>query len=516
MLFFFGGGIFFNQNTTTEPMWLCVHDPADSGKVGKAFANWPTTHWEFDFTRHGSPVLDRDVLIVSGGQGNARFPLFVGMESADFVMFYFEGDNPAQFGPGQHYVTLEQLPPHLRNASVEQAVVAIELTTQNPANSNAVQRFGRYEDHTVMGIPFLLVTPIDSIRLKTAAGISGGHGDDRLIPFQRRLVRNNQPTTEDRLSGMVIGGCPFDEERHPPQGISQWTEQFLRVQADSQRINAAHLTLPRMWSCIHDSYRYSGSQLIDLYEFMEGVMSDAETGGAAAARVSSAWEAHISATNSRARMGNSGAGGLANLFRDYGINNGFSVGSIKEVDDVFSHQSPDHHYLFRAKPCNPRNVIDPLARGGEWVEYLAPDVTETINRFCQGFTVDSMIQRQLVPEIEYRHLLITRRINNARLLSKDTYTGSMAVTDWLFTRMRAEHWDIENYPRAVSANPQDRLHIYAVEGPFNSNLVLANTNDVYGRRTRDRIDLYRCTDGVFLGQPLADLLGVAFMTPLAN
>ncbi len=505
-------------------MWLCVHDPADSGKVGNAFANWPTTHWEFDFTRHGSPVLDRDVLIVSGGQGNTRFPLFVEMESADFVMFYFEGDNPEQFGPGQHYVTLDQLPPHLRNASVEQAVVAIELTTQNPANSNAVQRFGRYEDHTVMGIPFLLVTPIDSIRLRTAAGIAGGHGDDRLIPFQRRLVRNNQPTTEDRLSGMVIGGCPFDEERHPPQGISQWTEQFLRVQSDSQRINAAHLTLPRMWSCIHDSYRYSGSQLTDLYEFMEGVMSDAETNGAAAARESSAWDAHISATNSRARMGGSGTGGLANLFREYGVNNGFSVGSIKEVDDVFSHQSPDHHYLFRAKPCNPRNVIDPLARGGEWVEYLAPDVTGTIDRFCHGFTMDSRILSQLLPEIEDRHLLITRRLPLPRdprkppgyALSKDTYTGSMAVTDWLFTRRRAEHWDIEKYPRAVSTNPQHRLHIYAVEIPTESTQVSVSTNDVYGRRTRDRIDLYRCTDGVFLGQPLADLLGVAFMTPLAN
>jgi len=497
-------------------MWLCVHDPADSGKVESAFADWPRTHWEFDFTRHGSPVLDRDVIIVSGAHGGERFPLFDGMESADFVMFYFEGDNPAQFGPGQHYVTLDQLPQALLDASIEQAVVAIELTTQNPANSNAVQRFGRYEDHTFIGIPFLLVSPLESIRLKTAAGIAGGHGDDRLIPFQRRLVQNNQPTTEDRLSGMVIGGCPFDEERHPPQGISQWTEQFLRVQADSQRINAAHLTLPRMWSCIHDSYRYSGSQLTDLYEFMEGVMSDAETNGAAAARESSTWDAHISATNSRARMGNSGTGGLANLFRGFGAKNGFSVGSIKEVDDVFSHQSPDHHYLFRANPCNPRNVIEPLARGGEWVEYLAPDVTGTIDRFCHGFTMDSRILSQLLPEIEDRHLLITRRMKEARRLSKDTYTGSMAVTDWLFTRRRAEHWNIEKYPRAVSTNPQHRLHIYAVEGPFGSTQVLANTNDVYGRRTRDRMDLYRCADGVFLGQPLADLLGVAFMTPLAN
>ena len=497
-------------------MWLCVHDPADSAKVERAFAEWPNTHWEFDFTRHGSPILDRDVLIVSGRHENTRFPLFENIESADFVMFYFERDNPPMFGPGQHHVTLDELPEDLLNASSEQAVVAIELTTQNPGNSNAVQRFGRYEDHTAMGIPFLLVTPIDSIRLRTAAGISGGHGDDRLIPFQRRLVRNNQPTTEDRLSGMAIGGCPFDEKRHPPQGISQWTEQFLRVQSDSQRINAAHLTLPRMWSCIHDSYRYSGSQLTDLYEFMERVMSDAETNGVAAARESSAWDAHISATNSRARMGNSGTGGLANLFRGFGASNGFSVGSVKEVDDVFSHQSPDHHYLFRAKPCTPKNVIDPLVRGGEWVEYLARDVTGTINHFCQGFTMDSEILSQLLPEIEDRHLLITRRMKEARRLSKDTYTGSMAVTDWLFTRRRAKHWDIEKYPRAVSTNPQHRLHIYAVEGPFGSTQVLANTNDVYGRRTRDRMDLYRCADGVFLGQPLADLLGVAFMTPLAN
>ena len=130
--------------------------------------------------------------------------------------------------------------------------------------------------------------------------------------------------------------------------------------------------------------------------------------------------------------------------------------------------------------------------------------------------MDSRILSQLLPEIEDRHLLITRRMTEARRLSKDTYAGSMAVTDWLFTRRRAGHWDIEKYPRAVSTNPQHRLHIYAVEGPFGSAQVLANTNDVYGRRTRDRMDLYRCADGVFLGQPLADLLGVAFMTPLAN
>jgi hypothetical protein len=256
--------------------------------------------------------------------------------------------------------------------------------------------------------------------------------------------------------------------------------------------------------------------LTELYEFMEGVMSDAETNGAEKARESPAWNAHISATNSRARMGNPGTGGLAHFFKDYGANNGFSVGSIKEVDDIFSHQSPDHHYLFRAKPCNPSNIFDPLARGGEWAEYLGPDVTGTINHFCQGFTMDSEILSQLLPEIEDRHLLITRRMKEARRFSKDTYTGSMAVTDWLFTRKRAEHWDIEEYPRAVSTNPQHRLHIYAVEGPFGSTQVLANTNDVYGRRTRDRIDLYRCADGVFLGQPLADLLGVPFLTPLAN
>ena len=198
-------------------MWLCVHDPADSGKVVSAFANWPTTHWEFDFTRHGSPVLDRDVLIVSGGQGNTRFPLFVGMESADFVMFYFEGDNPAQFGPGQHHVTLGELPENLRNASAEQAVVAIELTTQNPANSNAVQRMGRIEDHTNLGIPFLYVSPIDSIRLQTGAGIAGGHGDNRLIPFQRQFIRNNTPTEEATLAGNVVALVHLAKIVTPPK-----------------------------------------------------------------------------------------------------------------------------------------------------------------------------------------------------------------------------------------------------------------------------------------------------------
>jgi len=508
-----GGGIFFNQNTTSELMWLCVHDPADSGKVRSAFANWPTTHWEFDFTRHGSPVLERDVLIVSGGAGGTRFPLFDQLESADFVMFYFEGKNPEQFGPGQHYVTLDQLPPHLRNASVEQAVVAIELTTQNPANSNAVQRFGRFEDHTTLGIPFLLVSPIDSIRLKTSAGIAGGHGDTRLRVYQRQLVQNNQPTTEASLSGLVVGGCPFDEDRHPPQGISQWTEQFLMVQRDSHRVNAAHLTLPRMWSCIHDSYRYSGSQLNRLYEFMRQVMEDTENNGVVAGRTSSAWNTQISSTASRARSGGRGTGNLTCLISDYGQNNQFTVGSIRQVDDVFTHQSAEHHYLFRAKQCTPNDVLGQLVRGGECFEELNP---VTLANFCQGFDISVAIMSSLITEVIDRHFIITRRIRNQDHLSKDTYTGSMATTDWLFTRRPASHWSLSDWPRAVSTNPQDRVHIYAIEGPFSSAQVLNQTTDVYGRRTRARMDLYRCTDGIFLGQPLADLLGVPFMTPLAD
>ena len=66
-------------------------------------------------------------------------------------------------------------------------------------------------------------------------------------------------------------------------------------------------------------------------------MSDAETNDRSGKGVF-ARDAHISATNSRARMGNSGT---TNLFRGFGKSNGLS--SLKEVDDVFSHQSPDHH-----------------------------------------------------------------------------------------------------------------------------------------------------------------------------
>jgi len=490
-------------------VWLCVHDPADSGKVVSAFANWPTTHWEFDFTRHGSPVLDRDVLIVSGGQGNTRFPLFVGMESADFVMFYFEGDNPAQFGPGQHHVTLGELPENLRNASAEQAVVAIELTTQNPANSNAVQRMGRIEDHTNLGIPFLYVSPIDSIRLQTGAGIAGGHGDNRLIPFQRQFIRNNTPTEEATLAGNVVGACPFSEDCHPPQGISQWTEQFLVVQADSFRLNTAHLTLPRMWSCIHDTYRYSGSQLCDLYDFMRQVMDDTELSGIAAGRASSAWTPHISATRGRAASSaNGGRGTRHDDLRSYGETYGYPMGAIRILDDSFNHYSEPHHYESRAQ----RRSLTATELG------VGTNILDVFNTYCSGFTVDNSILSLVIAAVGERHFLLSRTIPRPEYLRKDTYTGGMAVTDWLFTREPASHWDISDWPRAVSNNPQNRLHIYAVEGPWTS--VQANasasTTDVYGRRTRARVDLYRCTDGVYIGQPLADLIGVSIFTPLAN
>ena len=127
-----------------------------------------------------------------------------------------------------------------------------------------------------------------------------------------------------------------------------------------------------------------------------------------------------------------------------------------------------------------RNVIDPLVRGGEWVEYLARDVTGTINHF--SFTMDgdsfpiASRDRGQASTDHYRSkadLIIVGR-------------GSMAVTDWLFTRRRAKHWDIEK----CQHHSRPRLHIYAVEGPFGSTQVLANTNDVYGRRLEMVADIF--------------------------
>ena len=492
-----------NQNTTGIMVWLCVHDPADSLKVTAAFANWPHTHWEFGFTIHGSPLLDRDVIIVSGGRGAARFPLFKGLENADLVMFYFEGDNPEQFGPGQHYVTLDQLPKNLRNASAEHAVVAIELTTQNPGNGNAIQRMGRIEDHVNLGIPFLYVSPIDAIRRRTGAGIAGGHGENRLLPFQKRLVRGNTPVDKKNLVGKVVGVCPFSGPTHPPQGISHWTEQYLVVQADSYQLNTAHLTLPRIWACTHDSYRYSGSQLCELYDFMRQVMQDVEKSNVNAGRVSSAWDSHISATRTRAA---SGRGTRHDALRLNGESNGFSVGSIREIDGGFTNFSSPHHYSSRSQSGS----LSATALGS------GANVEVVLRNYCSGFSVNNPIMSSLANTVNNRGLILSRKLPKPGNLSKDTYTGTMAITDWLFTRSPASHWDIKNWARAVSKNPQNRLHVYAVEGPWSSTQVLANTTDVYGRRSRARIDLYRCNDGIFIGQPLADLIGVPFMTPLAN
>ncbi|NCF96455.1 MAG: hypothetical protein GWP21_00905 [Euryarchaeota archaeon] len=432
------------------------------------------------------------------------------MESADFVMFYFEGHNPEQFGPGQHYVTLDQLPSNLRNASAEQAVVAIELTTQNPGNSNAVQRMGRVEDHTNLGIPFLYVSPIDSIRLDTGAGIAGGHGDSRLKARQKQLVRNNLPTEETTLAGYAsVGACPFDEPCHDPQKISGWTEQCLLIHGDSNRVNTAHLTLPRMWSFIHDSYRYSGSQLTAVYDFMGQVMEDTASSGIAAGRASLAWTPHISATRGRAALGvNRGRGSKHTDLRSYGETYGYPMGAIRILDGSFNHYSEPHHYESRAQ----MKSLTAMELG------TGAKILAVFNTYCSGFTVDSSILSLVIAAVGGRHFLLSRNIPKKKYLSKDTYTGSMHITDWLFTREPAPHWDINVWPRAVSNNPQNRLHIYAVEGPWTS--VQANasasTTDVYGRRTRARVDLYRCSNGVYIGQPLADLIGVPIFTPLAN
>ena len=72
-------------------MWICVYDPADAAKVGAAFHDWPSSHWEYDLLRHGSPFLEeeRAVVFVTAGRDEAsRLPMLAGLESADLVMFH--------------------------------------------------------------------------------------------------------------------------------------------------------------------------------------------------------------------------------------------------------------------------------------------------------------------------------------------------------------------------------------------------------------------------------------------
>ena len=172
----------------------------------------------------------------------------------------------------------------------------------------------------------------------------------------------------------------------------------------------------------------------------------------------------------------------------------------------FTHHSSSHHYFSRSRPATTE---------------LGPTIPATevaLRNYCSGFSVNNSIMSLVAVAVRNRHFLISRTIPQVHYLRKDTYTGGMAVTDWLFTRRPAPHWDINDWPRAVSNNPQNRLHIYAVEGPWTSAQANASASvtDVYGRRTRARMDLYRCTDGVYIGQPLADLIGFPIFTPLAS
>ena len=237
---------------------------------------------------------------------------------------------------------------------------------------------------------------------------------------------------------------------------------------------------------------------------MSHVMEDVENSNVSAGRNSSAWTPHINATRTRAE---SGRGTSHDILRRFGESNGFSVGSIRMIDGSFTKFSSSHHYISRSQS---------RTLGGAVLGSGKISVEKALRNYCSGFPVRNPIMSSLTSVVNGRGLLLSRKLPQAGNLSKDTYTGSMAITDWLFTRSPASHWDINDWSRAVSTNPQNRLHVYAVEGVWSSTQVLANTTDVYGRRSRARIDLYRCNDGVFIGQPLADLIGVPFMTPLAN
>ena len=53
-----------------------------------------------------------------------------------------------------------------------------------------------------------------------------------------------------------------------------------------------------------------------------------------------------------------------------------------------------------------------------------------------------MLLNNLIASVGGRHFLLSRTIPRAGYLSKDTYTGSMHITDWFFTREPADHWDL--------------------------------------------------------------------------
>lgn len=491
-------------------MWLAVHDSSDARTVNAAAQhNW-RAHWEYVFTRHGSPLLRPDVVFCSGlSAAGQRFPALVGCpEECDLVLFYLP-DLPR--GRTPDVVDWPDLPGAARDATCSDVVLAIEITTQNPGNSNAVQRFGRVFDHARAGLPLLFACPESAIRSVTGGPIAGHRGstDAAVVAAATDLVRRNVAVNAASISGhpslVATSSGALSGPFHPSQAHSAWTALGIRTAGDTYGVGTGLLLLPCTWGEIPADYRWSGVQLSPLWDVIGESMVLAQTRGVAAARAGGpVFAAAVAVSDASASngMGHGGSGEPHPALRADGVSFGFPRGSVRRSGAGYRSRDPNRHY------------ISPIKASTLSTSALGSTPSAALTRWFQARRVDQALVARVAATLAGRRLLLDIDVPPG-YASKDTYVGRFTeFFDHCFVRDAPASGSASS-PRAVDASPGRRRHALCFTIGLPRTSFDAVCRDVYGSRWLSVGDFVRLTDQVVVGEPLANLVGVRPGTVIA-
>jgi hypothetical protein len=460
-------------------MWIAVYDTSDERSLNLAIKKG--LH-HYAFTRHGSPLLQHQVVFTPGyDQAGNRFPALASCpEEADLVLFFVPGERPSS---KSMRVAWEQLP--VRDLAALKPAFAVELTSQNPANSNAVQRNGRIFDHVSAGIPFIFASPAAGIRVKTGANIQGGHGSPVYKAAAERLVKQNKPVTSAAL-GIKL-------PTHPAQQPSSWPALALLTAADTYDTPAGLLLLQASHGAIPDNYRWSGCQLDPLWKVMDALMGTQGTTRSTAVQALRGLRKQAEALVARG-MGTGGSGERHPALLLDGVQHGFPAGSRKSPAAANSPTSSADHYI---SPKSDASLRATSVGAGGWRAALAAWAGQRASK-------PALISK-LAQAVPTRRLLLEVVIN-PKYPCKDTYVGRETLfLDHCFVRSDGG----TNKTWAVSPNPTARRHLLCYDVDHTAQAFDQFTrSSVYGRRYLQVADLIRCTDKVIVGAPAATLLGV--------
>jgi len=516
------------------PLLIVLYDPEENNRNSR-IDNYPMDHEErhvhYWAMRQGNPFEGLDVLWIDRnsdlGTGSPIFQNIIHEVYTNIDHMYIWIDNDifeddidgwvtdtsGAFGPNELQMN------YLRNLTVDDVFLAVEMTEHAVWSTNAFQRFGRIVQCVTNNIPVIYSVPVDAYR-----GHLWGRGtynegqqfwwnrnNEELYDILEELIRNNEEITAETVTDRCsfdIPNCPGDFGTIIYQPFSQWARPFLLSLWDTLETPVSFSLLPTTYSTFPDQYGASGCQLENLFHTIEVAIQYAQN-TILETTYNTMWNSLKE--DLQENVGGSWTSSRRiDLYDQYCTLNGFPNTTFHAYDSERDPYDISQHFSLRSRNMGVATRANSIyaISGGDEIQRAA-NILGHLSELSQEYGSPAFELNTTLPALlANRNSILAHRLTghisaNYNVITHSNKNCFMPYLDYQFCRNDISD---SNRPNGGSNSPYGRRHILVAfmqdipSSEYYSNRYWQNTYSRTHYIWNQTADILMFSDGIFLGK----------------